>query len=67
MLRLLIAALGLSIALALAALAVERLVRLAGAVRAGPRLAALGATPMQRLSFVLLVALVFYAALWGAG
>ncbi|CAM4392460.1 hypothetical protein [Palleronia rufa] len=27
----------------------------------------LGETPMQRLSFVLLVALIFYAAIWGAG
>ncbi len=65
--RLIFTALVLATALALLVLAVERLARLAATLRSAPRLAALGATPMQRLSFVLLVSLIFYAAIWGAG
>lgn len=66
--RLLLAALVLAIAAALLSMAARlfaRSVRAAGSPRGG--LAILGDTPMQRLSFVLLVALVFYAAIWGAG
>ncbi len=65
--RLLLATLVLALAAWLLAAGVERLARTLSTVRGGPRLAALGATPMQRLSFVLLVALIFYAAIWGAG
>ncbi len=67
MLRLLLATLVLAIATALVSLAVRSLAETVGSVQPRMRLAALGETPMQRLSFVLLVALIFYAAIWGAG
>ncbi|QFU09305.1 hypothetical protein PARPLA_02271 [Rhodobacteraceae bacterium THAF1] len=65
--RLLLTALVAAIAVALLSLAVRAVGRTAQSVRAatGPR--PLGETPMQRLSFVLLCALIFYAAIWGAG
>ncbi len=66
MLRLLIATLVLAIAVALVSMAVRSLAQTAGAARNRVRSASLGETPMQRLSFVLLVALIFYAAIWGA-
>jgi hypothetical protein len=67
MYRLLLAALVLAVAAALLSMAVRALAESLGSARARAGLAELGDTPMQRLSFLLLVALIFYAAIWGAG
>ncbi|SPJ23804.1 hypothetical protein [Palleronia abyssalis] len=65
--RLLLTALVLALVVALVSLALRSLGQVATDARARLRQAPLGETPMQRLSFVLLVALIFYAAIWGAG
>ena len=68
--RLLLTALIAAIVVALMAMALRSLGRTAEVVRErtaarlGPH--PLGETPMQRLSFVLLCALILYAAIWGA-
>ncbi|WP_375261057.1 hypothetical protein [Palleronia sp.] len=67
MARLLLAALVIAIVLVLVSTAVRQLTETASNVRARVRNLPLGERPMQRLSFVLLVALIFYAAIWGAG
>ena len=67
MARLLLAALVIAIFLALVSMAVREFGNTVSTARASLRDLPLGESPMQRLSFVLLVALIFYAAIWGAG
>ena len=67
MARLLLAALVIAIVVTLVSMAVRSLGDTASHARARLRTLPLGESPMRRLSFVLLVALIFYAALWGAG
>ena len=67
MARLLLAALVIAIVVALVSMAVRQLTDSVSHARARVRDLPLGERPMQRLSFVLLVALIFYAAIWGAG
>ncbi|SFG53166.1 hypothetical protein SAMN04488020_102465 [Palleronia marisminoris] len=67
MARLLLAALVIAIVVTLVSMAVRQLTDTASTARARLRDLPLGESPMQRLSFVLLVALIFYAAIWGAG
>lgn len=67
MARLLLAALVIAIVVTLVSMAVRQLTDTVSTARARLRDLPLGESPMQRLSFVLLVALIFYAAIWGAG
>ena len=65
--RLLLAALVIALVVYLLAHALRAVRETASGVRSrAAALPSLGETPMQRLSFVLLVALIFYAAIWGA-
>ena len=66
MARLLLAALVIAIVVALVSIAVRSMADTTTAARARLRALPLGESPTQRLSFVLLVALIFYAAIWGA-
>lgn len=65
--RLLLTALLAAIIVALVALSARLLARSAAVARDRLPPAPLGETPMQRLSFVLLVAVIAYAAIWGGG
>ncbi len=67
MFRLLLAALVITIAVTLLSLAVRSLIETTAVARQKVGPVTLGKTPMQRLCFVLLVALIFYAAIWGSG
>lgn len=67
MARLLFAALVIAIVVALVSMAVRSVADTTTGARARLRDLPLGQSPMQRLSFVLLVALIFYASIWGAG
>ena len=56
----------IAIAVTLFSMAARALGRTASSARAATG-STLGKSPMQRLSFVLLCALILYAAIWGAG